>query len=214
MQDYIKLFDADYCDSLIHRLIRLNLWVDGRNTTTGVFKSLKKSVEMDGDARYTKQLTQELAKPISDNEEVEKLVFIHSINGLLINKYEKGGHYGGHFDSPEIGGTSHNYSFTIFLNEDYRGGELVVEDKIIKPKQGHIYIYPSDKFHSVNEVTAGTRFAIIGWLKSRYLQDHIRESVRDMLDVREYLLDTYGMDDEMYKKANKTLINLMRNFTQ
>ena len=87
-------------------------------------------------------------------------------------------------------------------------------DKIIKPKQGHIYIYPSDKFHSVNEVTAGTRFAIIGWLKSRYLQDHIRESVRDMLDVREYLLDTYGMDDEMYKKANKTLINLMRNFTQ
>ena len=34
-----------------------------------------------------------------------------------------------------------------------------------------------------------------------------------MLDVREYLLDTYGMDDEMYKKANKTLINLMRNFT-
>ena len=177
MQDYIKLFDADYCDSLIHRLIRLNLWVDGRNTTTGVFRSLKKSVEMDGDARYTKQLTQELAKTISDNEEVEKLVFIHSINGLLINKYEKGGHYGGHFDSPEIGGTSHNYSFTIFLNDDYRGGELVVEDKIIKPKQGHIYIYPSDKFHSVNEVKHGTRFAIIGWIKSKYQKDHIRNCI-------------------------------------
>ena len=214
MKDYIKLFDADYCESLIYKLNRLNLWIDGRETTTGVLKSLKKSVELDGKARFTNGLKQEITKVLEENEEVERRIFIRYVNGILINKYETGGHYGGHFDSPEIGGTSHNYSFTIFLNDDYRGGELVVEDKIIKPKQGHIYIYPSDKFHSVNEVTAGTRFAIIGWLKSRYLQDHIRESVRDMLDVREYLLDTYGMDDEMYKKANKTLINLMRNFTQ
>ena len=214
MSDYIKIYDEEICDNTIARLERLNLWKDGRDTTTGVFKTLKKSVEMDGEARYTKQMTQEIAQVLTNNEKVEKRCFINSINGVLINKYETGGHYGGHYDSPEIGGTSHNYSFTIFLNEDYRGGELVEEDKIIKPKQGHIYIYPSDKFHSVNEVTAGTRFAIIGWLKSRYLQDHIRESVRDMLDVREYLLDTYGMDDEMYKKANKTLINLMRNFTQ
>ena len=214
MSDYIKIYDAEICDNTIARLERLNLWKDGRDTTTGVFKTLKNRLEMDGEARYTKQMTQEIAQVLTNNEKVEKRCFINSINGVLINKYETGGHYGGHYDSPEIGGTSHNYSFTIFLNDNYRGGELVVEGKTIKPKQGHIYIYPSDKFHSVNEVTAGTRFAIIGWLKSRYLQDHIRESVRDMLDVREYLLDTYGMDDEMYKKANKTLINLMRNFTQ
>ena len=214
MSDYIKIFDEEHCDNTIHRLIRLNLWVDGRNTTTGVFKTLKKSVEMDGEARYTKQMTQEVVQKLINNDEVEKRCFIHSINGLLINKYETGGHYGGHYDSPEIGGTSHNYSFTIFLNDNYRGGELVVEGKTIKPKQGHIYIYPSDKYHSVNEVKQGTRFAIIGWIKSRYLQDHIRESIRNMVDVREFLLNTYGMNDENYLKANKTLINLMRNFTQ
>ena len=214
MSDYIKIFDEEYCDNTINRLIRLNLWVDGRNTTTGVFKTLKKSVEMDGEARYTKQMTQEVVQKLINNDEVEKRCFIHSVNGLLINKYETGGHYGGHYDSPEIGGTSHNFSFTIFLNENFKGGELVVEDKIIKPKQGHIYIYPSDKFHSVNEVQQGTRFAIVGWIKSKYLQDHIRESIRNMLDVREFLLDTQGMNDQNYVKANKTVINLMRNYTQ
>ena len=213
MKDYIKLFDADYCESLIYKLNRLNLWIDGRETTTGVLKSLKKSVELDGKARFTNGLKQEITKVLEENEEVERRVFIRYVNGILINKYETGGHYGGHFDSPEIGGTSHNFSFTIFLNDNYKGGELVVEDKTIKPKQGHIYIYPSDKFHSVNEVKYGTRFAIIGWIKSKYPEDHIRENIRNMLDVRTYLLDTYGMNNDIFKKADKTLLNLIRHFT-
>ena len=213
MKDYIKLFDADYCESLIYKLNRLNLWIDGRETTTGVLKSLKKSVELDGKARFTNGLKQEITKVLEENEEVERRIFIRYVNGILINKYETGGHYGGHFDSPEIGGTSHNFSFTIFLNDNYKGGELVVEDKTIKPKQGHIYIYPSDKFHSVNEVKYGTRFAIIGWIKSKYQEDHIRENIRNMLDVRTYLLDTYGMNNDIFKKADKTLLNLIRHFT-
>ena len=213
MKDYIKLFDADYCESLIYKLNRLNLWIDGRETTTGVLKSLKKSVELDGKARFTNGLKQEITKVLEENEEVERRIFIRYVNGILINKYETGGHYGGHFDSPEIGGTSHNFSFTIFLNDNYKGGELVVEDKTIKPKQGHIYIYPSDKFHSVNEVKYGTRFAIIGWIKSKYPEDHIRENIRNMLDVRTYLLDTYGMNNDIFKKADKTLLNLIRHFT-
>ena len=214
MQDYIKLFDADYCNNLIYNLEKLNLWVDGRETTTGVFKSLKKNVELDSEARFTNLLRQDIAKVLQQNKEVERRVFIRYVNGILINKYETGGHYGGHYDSPEIGGTSHNFSFTIFLNDDFKGGELVIEGKTIKPKQGHIYIYPSDKFHSVNEVKYGTRFAITGWLKSKYPIDHIRENIANMLDVKAYLLDTYGMNNDIYKKADKTLLNLIRHFTQ
>ena len=53
-----------------------------------------------------------------------------------------------------------------------------------------------------------------GWIRSRYPIDHIRENVANMLDVRTYLLDTYGMNNEMYKKADHTLRNLMRHFAQ
>ncbi len=211
MQDYIKLYDAETCDNTINKIEQLNLWEDGRLTTTGVFKDLKRSVEMNGEARYTQQMQEDVKQVLINNYEVEKRCLIRSVNGVLINKYETGGHYGGHYDSPEINGANHHFSFTIFLNDNYKGGELVVEDKIIKPKQGHIYIYPSNKFHSVNEVKRGTRFAIVGWIKSRYSQDHIRESIIDLLEVREFLLDTYGMENEMYEKANKTVINLMRH---
>ena len=88
MQDYIKLFDADYCESLIYKLNRLNLWIDGRETTSGVLKSLKKSFELDGKARFTNGLKQEITKVLEENEEVERRVFIRYVNGILINKYE------------------------------------------------------------------------------------------------------------------------------
>ena len=214
MQDYIKLFDEDYCNKLIYKLNNLNIWLDGKLTTTGVFKSLKNSFELDGSLKFTQQLTREIAQKIDTNDEIDEVVHSSMVNGVLINKYLVGGHYHGHYDSPIIGNTNHNYSFTVFLNDDYRGGELVVEGKKIKPKQGHIYIYPSDKFHSVNEIKTGTRYAVVGWLKSKYREDHIRENVTNIIKVREFLLNTYGMNDEMYKRADHTLRNLMRHFTQ
>ena len=122
MQDYIKLYDAETCDNTIHKIEQLNLWEDGRLTTTGVFKDLKRSVEMNGEARYTQKMQEDVKQVLINNYEVEKRCLIRSVNGVLINKYETGGHYGGHYDSPEINGANHHFSFTIFLNDNYKGG--------------------------------------------------------------------------------------------
>jgi len=78
------------------------------------------------------------------------------------------GHYGYHLD---IGRNRPNcwrkLSYSIFLNEDFEGGELEFltgEDSIQhKGPVGTMVLFPSYLLHRVNVVTAGTRWAMVGW---------------------------------------------------
>jgi len=59
-----------------------------------------------------------------------------------------------------------NYSsFTIFLNDDYHGGELEFENgEIYKPEQGLLIKFKKDDAHRVNKVTSGNRLTLVGLL--------------------------------------------------
>ena len=51
------------------------------------------------------------------------------------------------------------------LNEDYQGGELVINEKKIKTKIGDIVIFPSCFMypHEIKEIKKGTRYSFITW---------------------------------------------------
>ena len=53
----------------------------------------------------------------------------------------------------------------IALNDDYEGGELVINDDPIKLKQGQIIVFPAIFLypHKINTVTKGTRYSAISW---------------------------------------------------
>jgi predicted 2-oxoglutarate/Fe(II)-dependent dioxygenase YbiX len=52
------------------------------------------------------------------------------------------------------------------LNDNFEGGEFVVQDKKIKMKAGDILIFPSNFLfvHRVNTITKGTRLSFISWV--------------------------------------------------
>ena len=52
------------------------------------------------------------------------------------------------------------------LNENFSGGEFVIEDKSIKMKAGDVLIFPSNFLfsHRVNTITKGTRLSFISWV--------------------------------------------------
>jgi predicted 2-oxoglutarate/Fe(II)-dependent dioxygenase YbiX len=56
-------------------------------------------------------------------------------------------------------------SIVGLLNDDYKGGEFVMNNEVIPLKQGDILIFPSTFFysHRVNEVIAGTRNSFVSW---------------------------------------------------
>jgi hypothetical protein len=60
------------------------------------------------------------------------------------------------------------YAAIIYLNDDYDGGELTLDELgiSIKPKKGQCILLEADMLHGVSEVTHGTRYTLISWFNS------------------------------------------------
>ena len=94
---------------------------------------------------------------------------IQHTNQIEILKYEKTNHYDFHVD----GGEHFNRTFSaiLFLNNDYKGGELVFktlegdQEITFKPIPGSLIIWPSNFLypHSVKPVSEGIRYTIVAW---------------------------------------------------
>ncbi len=87
-----------------------------------------------------------------------------------INKYGKGGFMSEHADNIHHShGQQYGYpsaSLLFFLNDGYRGGEIVIADKVYTPKRNSAIIFPANFMfpHHVNKIEFGTRYSIITWL--------------------------------------------------
>tara|TARA_R100000152_G_C6724171_1_gene149685 strand:+ start:90 stop:770 length:681 start_codon:yes stop_codon:yes gene_type:complete len=117
------------------------------------------------------------------NERLTKLVDTSDITWVNIMplhtgfiEYNKGDFYDTHFDSPFMTFAAEDpvysqtartdLSFTVALNDDYEGGELVIDGEVLTLAKGDLCIYSSGLPHSVNKITKGKRNVIIGWLAS------------------------------------------------
>lgn len=116
----------------------------------------------------------------------------HQFVRLMLSRYLPGMCYGSHMDEALIDGKRTDISFTLFLSaqDSYQGGELVLEDtsgeRSWKLDAGDLLLYPSTYLHRVNEVIAGERLVIVGWVTSRVRDAQQRELLFDMeLAMRE-----------------------------
>ena len=59
------------------------------------------------------------------------------------------------------------FAFIIYLNDDYTGGETIINESIIvKPEVGMLLTFAGYKFnHGVNEVKNNERYTLVGWCK-------------------------------------------------
>ena len=61
------------------------------------------------------------------------------------------------------------WSFIVFLNEDFTGGEVVFDDKVFVPKKGDMIYFTGDELHSVNNCV-GNRYTLIGFMTNNPLR--------------------------------------------
>jgi PKHD-type hydroxylase len=94
------------------------------------------------------------------------------VEPLQLGVYSEGDHYDWHVDDDGVAydssagpfaGLNRRLSFSILLNEDFEGGEFVMNDALSLNKTGQILIFPSTIKHKVNPVTQGTRYSLVGW---------------------------------------------------
>jgi len=57
----------------------------------------------------------------------------------------------------------YKWSIVSFLNDDFLGGDLIIENIIIKPIKNMLVIFRGDLMHRVSEVTEGDRYTLVSF---------------------------------------------------
>lgn len=118
---------------------------------------------------------QEILLPLKDKilETNKSKNWNYTITGMFpfqYSVYNKNDHYDWHVDKRPVnaGEDEKKLSFSLILNNDYKGGELEFKDSneniSLDLNKGDMVIFPSFLLHRVKPVLDGTRISLVGWL--------------------------------------------------
>ena len=122
-------------------------------------------------------LCQRVFSVIKDKSADFSNLYLDNIEPLQYSEYDTSQEYGWHQDlnlKPYNDGRIRKISFSIFLNNNFEGGEFDLEiyGPDAKPRYVSIWkrhsencvIFNSDMWHRVRPVKSGARESIVGWL--------------------------------------------------
>jgi len=96
-------------------------------------------------------------------------------------------------------------SMTLWLNEDYEGGELCVDGHRLKGKAGECVVYRGDSIHEVTPVTRGERICAITWIQSEFRDSEIRQIIESLSRVRK---------DHCHPELDNAIARLVKRFAE
>ena len=125
-----------------------------------------------------------------------------------ISRTEAGGYYKPHHDHPSNG----HFSTTVWLNDDYDGGELCLwlngEERKFKPPAGSTVTYRTGTPHMVAEVTRGRRDVMVFWTKTKIKDSFLAYMYSNLIRVEDLIEHTYP---DTLEEASKTPCFILRN---
>ena len=115
-----------------------------------------------------KKYIKEYDKNIIDEVLVDE---IHNISPIRFNRYSKNVKMEYHFDHIRTLFDGKQKGIPILsivglLNDDFSGGEFVINEKIIPLKKNSLLIFPSNflYLHGVNPINDGVRYSFVSWI--------------------------------------------------
>lgn len=209
-----KAVDESVIDSLVAGLANTE-FSDGKVTAGWAAREVKNNQQLTG--KKATAATELLLERLQANELVQSAMRPKQAARCSINRYEPGQYYGTHMDDSLMNGVRTDISFTLGLSalDTFGGGELVIEDTSGERRwrlgKGDILIYPSHYLHRVNEVTEGSRLAMIGWIQSLVKQPGHRELLFDVEQSLKAEFEVNGKSSN-FDRLTKVFHNLMREW--
>jgi len=213
---------------VISKLLEDAEFDDGKLSAGKEAAEVKNNLELSQETRtgevLHQQLNQMVMPSLMEHKEYQSSVYPLKVATPFYVRYEKGMQYGYHIDDPIMGNSAANLqeryrtdvSTTIFLNDEYEGGELVIQtplgEQSIKGNAGDVLIYSSDSLHKVTEVTSGVRLVAVTWAQSMIKDSAKREMLFELSQARDELLAT-DKDSESSKKISNVYANLVRRWS-
>jgi PKHD-type hydroxylase len=206
IQKILKKDNIAHINSLIEKLE----FIDGKISAAGLAKKVKNNAQVNPVGETYQELHLYIQKILHENSWIKNRFFPKQFSSTMINKYIVGESYGRHMGSSHIqtskyGVLRRDFSYTLMLTnkDDYEGGELKIENpeniiQSVKLDAGDIVIYPSNRIHSVLEVTKGERVAFVGWICS-YIKNYEGQKLLDSFGDLQLALTKYKLsyDDEL-----------------
>ena len=207
--------------SVIKTLLKNAEFVDGKMSAGKEAQSVKLNEELSQSSPLNEQLNQMVMPALLQNTEYQSFAFPLKVSTPFYARYTKGMSYGFHVDDPVMGPMNARYrtdiSTTIFLNDDYEGGELAIKTSYgvrqLKLSAGDAIVYPSTSWHQVNEVINGERFVAVIWAQSMIKDPLKRELVYELGQAREILIDERSGSEETSHVSN-VYSNLVRRWSE
>lgn len=136
---------------------------------------------------------------------VSHVPFAKHVYPPRLNKYSGKERYKAHTDAPFMecdgGKIRTDLSLTLWLNDGYEGGELVIDGVPHKGEPGQAIIYSGSTIHEVRPVTRGERICLITWIQSEFRDPEIREIMGLLCEV-------------MHERHNPKIDNVVARMTK
>lgn len=203
-------------------------WVDGSVTSGPAAARVKRNRQLPEDGEAARTARQRVQQALAASALFLSAALPKAIYPPLFNRYGPGEQYGDHVDNalridPATGARLRtDLSATLFLSEDYDGGELAIAGDFgrmaYKLAAGDMVLYPATSLHRVNEVTRGERLCAFFWVESLVRDGAAREVLFDLdqtiqaLNARQSASGGGGGGDPQALRLTKVYHNLVRRW--
>ncbi len=205
----------------VAQLLAQARFVDGRLSAGMAAKRVKQNEELDPSSADMDTLNRVVMGSLVSHPEFKSAVLPHRVAVPFYARYAPGMRYGDHVDDPVMGPSGGRYrsdvSVTVFLNDNYQGGSLVIQTAFgpreVKMPAGDAVVYPSSSRHHVAEVTDGERLVAVTWVQSMVRDESRRELLHELNQAREKLLKERP-DAEETAAVDTAYVNLVRMWAE
>lgn len=203
---FYRVLSADEAARIVEKITGAD-WARGLASSDLATGIVKKNREL--------HATDPVATPILKDlhKRLESLQDEHFVQLMLVpkfNRYGVGDAYHTHADAGWMWRRIRtDLACTIFLNDDYDGGELCVNGMSLKGEPGTCVVYECWRPHEVRPVTRGERICAITWMQSG-----IRDSTqREVLNLFQSVLsdvDRTSNEERLYPRLTALYGKLVR----
>ena len=215
MKDYLIIEEnliPDDINEIYYLIDQFGTWEDGNLTYNGGKDGSKKNNQIYFSDQFALQKLSDIVfNRIDTYRSFRDYTIATESRTPLISRTSVGGYYHPHHDKASNG----DFSTTIFLNDDFEGGELCLwlnggEERIKLPAGGSV-TYKTGTPHMVREVTEGHRDVVIFWTHSRLRDPFEIELYRGLSQALRCLKFNHNTTLEEADKDPIFIIRALRN---
>lgn len=205
----------------VRAIIDAGEWIDG-NATSGPQSALaKRNMQLAETSDAAREAGRIVLDAIGRSPLFVAAALPQRVFPPLFNRYQGGEAFGTHIDNAIRFRRDQDFrirsdlSATLFLSDDYDGGELEVEGRDgIKLPAGHLLLYSASTLHRVLPVTRGARVASFFWVQSLVRSESDRQLLLDLDRGIQGLAAARGQDDPDIIRLTGVYHNLLRRWAE